>query len=319
MPFDAILISDVSIDEFLKIDEAEVVCDLNTHECKICLEYAEKIPVSEFRTSLGGNSANVAAGLAKLGLNVSVFSQIGNDANGNRFVTELKERGVDNSLLVQNPGETDIHSILIYKGERTILSYHRPKNYKIPNWEEPKWIYYSSLPKSFENFQSQLMKYLGQHPNVLTAFNPGVYHFKAGFRAYEPFLKVTDVLFVNKEEALRILSQAGVKSCKPDTKLVDIHRNLQKLGPNLTVITDAENGASVSDNSNFVMAGIVKSEKPVADKTGAGDAFASAFLAALMYGKSAKTALQWGLKNSSACIREIGPMNGLLNKQQIEA
>lgn len=347
MPFDAILISDVSIDEFLPVDDAQVICDINHDNCKICFDYAEKIPVSQFSTSLGGNSANVAVGMAKLGLNVAVYSEIGDDANGNRFVRELKERGVDTSLLVQNHGETDIHSIIIYKGERTILSYHKPKTYKIREWEEPKWLYYSSLPKDFEPFQQELVDYLKMHPKVLTAFNPGVYHFKAGFKAYAPFLAITDVLFVNKEEAERILNQANIvdevgedglpirrmgakpgpvrreadlrsekSPAQPDD--TDIHKALQKLGPKMTIITDADNGASVHDGQNYYESKVYEIDKPVVDKTGAGDAFASGFLSALVHGKDVKTALTWGLKNSSACIREVGPMNGLSDIKQID-
>ncbi len=326
MPFDAILIGDVSIDEFLRVDDAQVICDLNDRDCKICFDYAEKIPVAEFRTSLGGNSANVAAGMARLGLNVAVYSEIGNDANGARFVRELKERGVDTSLLVQNEGETDIHSIIIYKGERTILSYHRPKNYHLQNWQEPKWLYYSSLPQGFEDFQKTLVDYLSAHPKVLTAFNPGVYHFKAGFQAYAPFLKVTDVLFVNKDEALRILQQAddGTEDSLPHkqidgNKMVkDLHQDLQKLGPKMTIITDAENGASVCSGDGYYESGIYEIDKPIVDKTGAGDAFASGFLSAIVHGKPIDQALRWGLKNSSACIREVGPMNGLLSIKELE-
>jgi sugar/nucleoside kinase (ribokinase family) len=318
MPFDAVLISDVSIDEFLKVDDALVMCDINKHDCKVCFDYAEKVPVSEYRASLGGNSANVAAGMAKLGLNVSVYSEIGNDANGERFVQELKERGVDNTLLVKSLNQTDIHSIVVYKGERTIFSYHGPKNYKVQNWGEPKWLYYSSLPKQFEPFQQQLIDYIKEHPKILTAFNPGVYHFKAGFKAYAPFLTVTDLLFVNKEEANRILEQAGISAIPVSDKIIELHKALQKLGPKMTVITDAENGASVSDGQNFVESKIVELSKPVVDKTGAGDAFASGFLSALIYGESLKEALRWGLTNSSACIREIGPMNGVLTKKEIE-
>ncbi|MFA5776586.1 MAG: carbohydrate kinase family protein [Patescibacteria group bacterium] len=329
MPFDAVLISDVSIDEFLKVDDALVMCDLKEHECKICFEYADKIPVSEYRASLGGNSANVAAGMAKLGLNVSVYSEIGNDANGERFFRELKERGIDTSLMVKSLNQTDIHSIIVYKGERTIFSYHGPKKYKIQSWGEPRWIYYSSLPKQFEPFQQQLVDYLKEHPKILTAFNPGVYHFKAGFKAYAPFLQITDLLFVNKEEALRILEQsnAGVVSNEitlrgdflwTSSARKQLHTSLQKLGPKMTVITNAENGASVSDGINFAESGIVEINKPITDKTGAGDAFASGFLSALIYGKSLEDSLKWGLTNSSACIREIGPMNGLLSRNEVE-
>ena len=318
MPFDAVLISDVSIDEFLKVDDALVMCDVKEHECKICFEYADKIPVSEYRAGLGGNSANVAAGMAKLGLNVSVYSEIGSDANGERFSRELKERGVDVSLLAKSLNQTDIHSIIVYKGERTIFSYHGPKNYSIQDWGEPRWIYYSSLPKQFEPFQQQLVDYLNGHPQILTAFNPGVYHFKAGYKAYAPFLQIADLLFVNREEALRILEQAGTPFTPTEGKTVELHKVLQKLGPKMTVITDAENGASASDGKIFVESGIVKIDRPVVDKTGAGDAFASGFLSALIYRKGLEDALRWGLSNSSACIREVGPMNGTLTKKELE-
>jgi ribokinase len=255
-------------------------------------------------------------------------------------VHELGERGVDTSLLVKNLNQTDIHSIIVYKGERTIFSYHGPKNYRIQDWGEPKWLYYSSLPKQFEPFQQQLVDYVKGHPKILTAFNPGVYHFKAGYKAYAPFLRITDLLFVNKEEALRILEQSDrVLSCNipvhslsaPSAEPLgtgqllhatrpnaELHKALQQLGPKMTVITDAENGASASDSKNFTESGIVEVNKPIVDKTGAGDAFASGFLSALIYGKSLKDALKWGLKNSSSCIREVGPMNGLLDRKIIE-
>jgi len=316
MPFDVILISDVSIDEFLKVDDAVVLCDLNDRDCKICFDYAQKIPVSEFKASLGGNSANVAAGLAKLGLNVSVYSEIGDDSNGERFGRELKERGVDTSLLVKNHGETDTHCIVIYKGERTIFSYHRPKNYRLQKWEKPKWVYYSSLPKTFEAFQQELIDYLKINTDILKAFNPGLYHLKAGFKAYKPFLELTDLLFVNKEEALKILEESG-QTVRPDTHIKELHQQLQSLGPQMTVVTDAANGASAGNKSNFVEAAAFEMSKPLVDKTGAGDAFASGFLGALIHGKDVTTALNWGLKNASACIREIGPMNGLLDQRSI--
>jgi ribokinase len=318
MPFDAVLISDVSIDEFLQVDEALVMCDLKERECKICFDYADKVPVSEYRASLGGNSANVGAGMARLGQKVAVYSELGADPNGQRFVRELAERGVDTSLLATNLAQTDIHSIIVYKGERTIFSYHGPKTYRLQNWGEPKWLYYSSLPKTFEPFQQQLIDYLKAHSTILTAFNPGVYHFKAGYQAYAPFMAITDLLFVNYEEALRMLEQAGIPYTPAAATLRQLHTAIQKLGPKLTVITNAENGASVSNGTTFVEARATESPKPIVDKTGAGDAFASGFLSALIYGKSPASALNWGLRNSSACIREIGSMNGLLTRQDID-
>jgi sugar/nucleoside kinase (ribokinase family) len=305
MSFDVICIGDVSIDEFLKVDDAQIICDVNRENCQICFNYADKIPVSEFRNSLGGNSANVAAGLVKLGLKTSVYAELGDDTNADRFFTEFKQRGVDTSLLKKTKGEsTNIHEVIVYKEDRTILSYHKNWDYTLPLFEEPTWIHYSSLASNFAKVQQELMTYLANHPKTLIAFNPGTYHLKAGLDSFRDILKVTDALFLNKEEAKAL--------CTKISSLAELHEQLQGLGPKMTIITDAENGASVATNTgDLIQDTIFIIKKPILDKTGAGDAFTSGFLGALIHKKSLKTALKWGLINSSSVIREIGPMNGL--------
>lgn len=311
MYFEVICIGDVSIDEFLKVDDARVICDINRENCQICFNYADKIPVSEFRTSLGGNSANVAAGLVNLGIKTSVYAEVGNDANAEKFFTEFKQRGIDTSLLKKNTGEnTNIHEIIVYKEDRTILSYHKNWDYKLPSFDEPSWVHYSSLASNFKDLQQELLTFLKLHPKTLVAFNPGTYHLKAGLSAFIDFLKITDALFLNKEEAQALVGKHA--------EISDLHKALQTLGPKMTIITDAENGASVATNTELVQDTIYEIKKPVLDKTGAGDAFASGFLGALIHKKDLKTALNWGLVNSSSVIRDIGPMNGLLTLSEID-
>lgn len=52
-------------------------------------------------------------------------------------------------------------------------------------------------------------------------------------------------------------------------------------------------------------------------KTGAGDAYATAFIAALFYDKSIVEAMAWGAINSASVIEQIGPQAGLLRKEQV--
>jgi sugar/nucleoside kinase (ribokinase family) len=49
------------------------------------------------------------------------------------------------------------------------------------------------------------------------------------------------------------------------------------------------------------------------DETGAGDAFASAFVSTLLYERSVEEAIQAGLNNASSVIRHIGAQKGLLS------
>lgn len=48
-------------------------------------------------------------------------------------------------------------------------------------------------------------------------------------------------------------------------------------------------------------------------KTGAGDAYASALSAALIYGKDLPEAMRWGACNGAAVVESLGPEDGLLS------
>ena len=312
MKFDLISIGDSSIDEFMRADDASVVCDIDHKNCKICFDYADKIPIESFNATLAGNAPNVVTACKLLGLESTIYTELGDDSNGEKFITEFNKLGIDTSFCVRNVNRpTNVHAIIVFKGERTIFSYHERFEYTIKEWEAPTWIYYSSLPENFESFQSELVKYLKENGNVLLAFNPGTYHLKAGLEKIKNILELTDVLFVNLEETQKILSTN-------ENDLEKLHFVLQKLGPKLTVITDGENGSSASSGNKVVYARVYDDRKKLIDKTGAGDAFASAFLSALFYKKNIKDALNWGAINSCGVTRYIGSTAGLKTKKEIE-
>ena len=62
----------------------------------------------------------------------------------------------------------------------------------------------------------------------------------------------------------------------------------------------------------------VELDSPIVDKTGAGDSFSSAFMAAILHKKSLKEALKWGVYNSAANITEIGSITGILDLKQMQ-
>ena len=55
------------------------------------------------------------------------------------------------------------------------------------------------------------------------------------------------------------------------------------------------------------------------EATGAGDAFATAYLAALAHGLPHKVALRWGPMNAGSVVQQVGPQAGLLTKKEMEA
>jgi len=156
-----------------------------------------------------------------------------------------------------------------------------------------------------------ILTYINKNPSIGVAFNPGTLQLREGLEALKNILAVTDVLFLNKDEAEMLLdakfSNAG-----------EAHEKLAALGPKITVITDGANGAGVFDGNQFLASKPVNAPQKIVDRTGAGDAFASGFLAALFYKKPLQTALLWGMKNSESKLGHIGGINGLLTLQTIQ-
>ena len=98
------------------------------------------------------------------------------------------------------------------------------------------------------------------------------------------------------------------------------------LGPKIVVLTDGVKGAHVFDtrDTNKETKGEIwfmptyPDPKPPYERTGAGDAFASTFTAALVLGMSIPEALSWGPINSMSVVQYVGAQKGLLTRPQLE-
>jgi ribokinase len=143
------------------------------------------------------------------------------------------------------------------------------------------------------------------------AFNPGTLQLE-NKENIKNILLITNLLLVNKEEAEEILGfPHGQKSIE------EIIVSLQKLGPEITVITDGKNGSfAVSPEGKILNEKIVKTE--VIERTGAGDAYSSGFISALIYNRPIAEAMFWGAKNSASVITKVGAQAGLLRKADFE-
>ena len=53
------------------------------------------------------------------------------------------------------------------------------------------------------------------------------------------------------------------------------------------------------------------------EATGAGDAFTTGFLGAMIHGKTHRESLTWGAVNAASVVFHIGPTEGLLTHTQI--
>lgn len=307
---DVLTIGDCTVDTFLVIDEdeASLQCNLRQENCLLCLNYADKIPIKATHQAIGGNAANVAVGASRLGLRAAIYTELGDDFNGQIIKEELKQNQINVSLAkMLKKQETRFSVILNYLAERTVLSSQFKRNYQPPAFPSTRWLYYTSLSAGFEKVQDKIITYLKKHPQTRLAVNPGSYQMKKNLKKFKRIFPFTSWLFVNKEEAELI---AGKKGTIKNTIKV-----LQKLEIENIALTDGTDGsyASAGDKIYFLPPSPIKA----VEKSGAGDAYATGFLSAIINKKTAPEAMKWGTANAGGVIQKVGAQDGLLNKNQI--
>lgn len=313
--YDLIAIGDCTIDAFIRLHQASVHCDLRHEQCQLCMSFADKIPYESLEIIPAvGNSSNVAVGAARLGLRSAIVTAIGDDYYGRQVLDVYRKEGVSREFVKINKGiETNYHFVLNFKAERTILIKHHDYSYFRPRViDDVPWIYFSSMGGTTLPFHLELGRHLRAHPRVRMGFNPGTFQLQLGAEKLEGIYRHTYILFVNREEAGRILK---TKSSNIKTLFTGLHR----LGPKIVAITDGPKGAYASDGGEAYFMPLYPDPAPPFSRTGSGDAFSTGFMAALVYGLPLEDALRWGPVNSMNVVRYTGAQKGLLTKPRLLA
>ncbi len=308
--FDVLAIGDVTLDTYLVPEESSALCTIDNKECLICFAYGDKIPVKNLQMSVGGNAANNSVGITRLGLKAGLVSTLGGDGIGNQIVEKLQSEGVDLTYAIQQPtAKSNYSTVINYQGERTIFTYHAPRSYEFPvHLPVTPWVYLTSMGESFRPFYNHFVDWFEKNQSDMKlAFNPGSRQLRA-LKDIEKVIALTYMIYVNKQEAQMITGYEG-----DDMK--ELLKLLHAKGPEISVITAGSDGSYVYDGTRFVKSGVLPVD--AFERTGAGDAFGSGCLSALIKGKSLEDALLWGTLNSASVIGFVGPQEGLLRESDL--
>lgn len=310
---DVLCVGDIVTDAFIKLLDDQAHAFKNEHGKWLAVPFGQKVPFDHVEIiEAVGNAANASVSFARLGLNSALNANVGNDPYGRDMVLALHKHGVDARYVHINPGkQSNYHYVLWYKEERTILIKHEEYDYHWPHLkpkEIPKWIYFSSISKNALDMHDDLAEWLERHEEVKLAFQPGTFQIDEGVERLAALYKQTDVLVLNREEAVEV--------SKGDYD--DMHGLFDRLhaaGPKIVVITDGPAGAYASDGQERLKMPLYPDPAPPFERTGAGDAFASTFVAALIKGGNIAGALQWAPINSMNVVQYTGAQKGLLNQR----
>ncbi len=306
--FDVITIGDIKLDTFVLLDDASVSCQLKMPECQLCLEYGAKIAVNVVDSQIAGSAPNVAVGLSRMKLKTAVMANMGADGTYQMALTRLTEEGVSTKFIRPIKNIPSAYSVVLtFKGDRTILASHPKRMYTFPKpFPKTKWIYVGEMGSTYEKMYRELSAYIKKNPTQL-AFNPGSIQINDRKKELFELISYTSVLFVNLQEAQII---TGIQT----DEIHHLATALWQLKPKYVVITDGKNGSYSFDGHTLLHCPIFPGK--VVGTVGAGDAFATGFIAAIIK-NSRKHPLVWGSVNSASVVGKIGPQAGLLSDTHI--
>jgi ribokinase len=249
---------------------------------------------------LGGSGGIMAAGAAKLGLDVAMVGCVGDDPLGTVMIEALAQRGVDTSAVIRTAvAATGVSVALARPGDRAILTAA------------------GALAQLRAEDVPRELLVRARHVHVASPFlqdglRPGLRALAGGARSssldpgWDPRedwsvpVEAFDILLPNAEEALRL---AG----RTDGDVEAAARELAARGPTVVVKLGADGALAVDGGETIRVA--AQPIEPV-DSTGAGDSFDAGFLAAHLNGAGLDEALALGCACGALSTRRSGGTAG---------
>lgn len=264
----------------------------------------------------GGKGLNLAVGMHRLGLNVSLLLAIGQDSAGKAIQSFLEAEGINTQhVLVLGKQSGFGVGLIAADGQNVIAVYPGANNLLVENHiaalEEE--IQQSSLMcAQFEIQPSVILSAfrLAKRYHLTTLLNPSPWK-----KPSPELLALTDLLILNESEAACMfeLEDCGSFSIQA---WCDLSLEAHWQGE-LLIITLAERGAILFQRGQAPLHVAAWAVKQV-DPTGAGDAFAAGFAYALLKHRPYPQAMQFANACGALLAQEVGVLDALPQLSTVE-
>ncbi len=317
-----ICIGSATRDIFLRTDQGQVIKNNNlTAKRLLSFELGAKVYINRHYETVGGSAVNVAAGLSRLGIRSFVFARVARGEVGKWITKRISRLKAKKNYLQQTGGKDSATSLIItdektkehviFRGGDSVKGFSLEK--ALDKFRERvDWVFLASQKDNWEAKMEQIISFVGAKKARL-AINPSSWQIEKGAYDFVSLLDKVDILFLNRDEAIGLIKNVEGK-VKDEPKF--LLKKLASYGSDIVVITDAEKGAYVARGDKIYS--IKAQSSNVLETTGAGDAFASGFLANYIRSNDEKEALCWGILNSAKVINEIGGVSGLLKEKELK-
>ncbi len=310
--YDIITIGSATRDVLMKSQEFKIIKDesFSTGRAE-CFALGSKIEIKDIVFTSGGGGTNTAVTFARQGLRTACIGAIGEDIDGEEIVDELNKEGVNTDYFQRNSEEksarTAFSVILVHpSAERTILSHKGEGQHfdvtKIPfDKLKTNWLFLDSLGGHYDLLEATVK--WAKSKEIKIATNPGSKELEHGIDKLKILLENADIVIMNQEEAAKI---SGIDYKKEE----EVFKFMDKVVKGIFIMSKGPEGVAVSDGKNIYRAGTPDS--PVVERTGAGDAFSSGFVAEYIKSDDTEKAIQFATANASSVVAKFGAKAGIL-------
>ena len=295
------------LDTFLQSDAFERPRREKTdpHRLLECFVLGAKIDLTQVTRTVGGGALNAATCFARLGHTTYLVSTVGDDHGRVEVLRHARLEGIRPLVEISKSATGESFIILNGNGERTILTFDAGGHAQsvqdiLVRLHNGTALYYGVhhlAPKQ----TNRVFKSARAH-GMKICWTPGLVDFsdRRGFRSNA---QLVDALILNESEAARVSGEDTSK---------EVERFFRNLSTTYCVITKGKQGSLLLYDGLTLEA--VAPKVSMIDSTGAGDAFAAAFFAALLTRDDPRNALREATLNSGSVVRHVGSTAGLLRR-----
>jgi sugar/nucleoside kinase (ribokinase family) len=283
--------------------------------------------LSDVTLNVAGSAGYPALALQKLGVQTGLLSIVAGDSLGSVILGELSKTGVDVSRVRIEEGTQSsiaIYMLLFGSKKRPLTGrpvFHQPWPAPL-NEADQRYIAaarlvhiagYLHYPKMWDDDVPNMLR-AARACGQLVSLDPQfpLYPIEGRWMpGVEKLLPHVDVLLVDEDEARGI---TGL------TDIGEAGRTLRKAGARTVLIKRGAEGAAIfpANGDRFDQPARAVPESEIADTIGAGDAFDSGVLAALLNGCSIREAAQIGVETAAISLRGHGAANALQPADSID-
>ncbi len=279
----------------------------------------ESYPLEQISMTIGGDAINEATIMSRLGKKVGLMSLIGKDAVGNYILEHCTNNSIDiASMKIRDGIDTSINvGLVTADGERTFVTNRNGSLWKmaiddidLDYLSNAKFLSFASIfnnPRLDNQAMIKIFKRAKKNGMTICAdmIKPRL---GESFDDISEALSYVDYFFPNQEEACLMTGE---------TEIPKVAEKILSYGVKNVIIKTRMEGCYIRNKNEALVVPIFQGVKAI-DTIGAGDNFASGFIAALVEGKSLRECGEYANVTASIAIQSIGATTGVKNRKMVD-